>query len=65
MLDEYFAGAPTRMGAKRRTGAPVGSSQLEQERIMLLSSIGKERGMGASVVVEGSTNTKVFESGLQ
>jgi transposase len=34
------------------------------KNVTLLSSIGKERGMGASLVVEGSTNTKVFETYL-
>jgi hypothetical protein len=31
----------------------------------LLSSIGRERGMGASLVVEGSTNGTVFETYLE
>jgi len=31
----------------------------------LLSSIGGERGMGASLVVEGSTNGTVFETYLE
>ena len=35
------------------------------KNITLISSIGKERGMGASLVVEGSTNTMVFETYLQ
>jgi transposase len=35
------------------------------KNITLLSSIGKERGMGASLVVEGSTNGTVFETYLQ
>jgi hypothetical protein len=34
------------------------------KNVTLLSSIGKRKGMGASVVVEGSTNTKVFETYL-
>jgi transposase len=33
--------------------------------ITLLSSIGKEQGMGASLVVEGSTNRTVFETYLE
>lgn len=35
------------------------------KNVTLLSSIGKEGGMGASLVVEGSTNTRVFETYLQ
>jgi hypothetical protein len=35
------------------------------KNITLLSSIGKERGMGASLVVEGSTNGSVFQTCLQ
>ena len=35
------------------------------KNITLLSSIGKERGMGASLVVEGSTNGMVFQTYLQ
>lgn len=35
------------------------------ENVTLLSSIGKRMGMGASLVVEGSTNTKVFETYLR
>ena len=35
------------------------------KNITLLSSIGKERGMGASLVVEGSTNGTVFETYLE
>ena len=35
------------------------------QNITLLSSIGKERGMGASLVVEGSTNGMVFQTYLQ
>jgi DDE superfamily endonuclease len=35
------------------------------KNITLLSSIGKERGMGASVVVEGSTNGMVSQTHLQ
>jgi hypothetical protein len=35
------------------------------KNITLLSSIGKERGMGASLVVEGSTNRTVFETYLE
>lgn len=35
------------------------------KNITLLSSIGKGRGMGASLVVEGSTNGMVFETYLQ
>ena len=35
------------------------------KNITLISSIGKERGMGASLVVEGSTNGTVFETYLQ
>ena len=35
------------------------------KNIMLLSSISRERGMGASLVVEGSTNGMVFESYLE
>jgi transposase len=35
------------------------------KNITLLSSIGKESGMGASVVVEGSTNREVFETYLK
>jgi len=35
------------------------------KNITLISSIGKERGMGASLVVEGSTNATVFETYLQ
>jgi transposase len=34
------------------------------KNVTLLSSIGKRKGMGASLVVEGSTNTKVFETYL-
>ena len=34
------------------------------KNVTLLSSIGKRMGMGASLVVEGSTNTKVFETYL-
>jgi transposase len=35
------------------------------KNITLLSSIGKESGMGASLVVEGSTNREVFETYLE
>ena len=35
------------------------------KNITLLSSINKEGGMGASLVVEGSTNTTVFETYLE
>jgi transposase len=35
------------------------------KNITLISSIGKERGMGASLVLEGSTNGIVFETYLQ
>ena len=35
------------------------------KNITLLSSIGKEQGMGASLVVEGSTNATVFHTYLQ
>ena len=35
------------------------------KNITLLSSIGKEGGMGASLVVEGSTNKTVFETYLE
>jgi transposase len=35
------------------------------KNITLISSIGKERGMGASLVVEGSTNGTVFETYLE
>jgi transposase len=35
------------------------------KNITLISSIGKERGIGASLVVEGSTNGTVFETYLQ
>jgi len=35
------------------------------KNITLLSSIGKERAMGASLVVEGSTNRTVFETYLE
>ena len=34
------------------------------KNVTLLSSISKKMGMGASLVVEGSTNTKVFETYL-
>jgi hypothetical protein len=36
-----------------------------EKNITLLSSISKERGMGASVVVEGSTNGTVFQTYLE
>jgi transposase len=35
------------------------------KNITLISSIGKEQGMGASLVVEGSTNGTVFETYLE
>jgi hypothetical protein len=35
------------------------------KNITLISSIGRERGMGASVVVEGSTNGTLFETYLE
>ena len=35
------------------------------KNITLISTIGKERGMGASLVLEGSTNGTVFETYLQ
>jgi transposase len=35
------------------------------KNVTLLSSIGRERGMGASMVVEGSTNKAVFEAYLE
>jgi len=38
---------------------------LGQENITLISSISKEWGMGASLVVEGSTNGTVFETYLE
>jgi hypothetical protein len=53
------------MGTKRGAGPPEGSPQLGQEHNSLLSSIGKERGMGASLVVEGSTNGMVFQTYLE
>jgi transposase len=37
----------------------------ERAHITLISSIGKERGMGASLVVEGSTNGAVFQTYLE
>ena len=56
------------MGAPRRAGAPGGSPQLGQEcdkNVTLLSSIAKRMGLGASLVVEGSTNGTVFETYLR
>jgi hypothetical protein len=55
------------MGASWRAGAPESSSQLGQEHnvALSLSSIGKRMGMGASLVVEGSTNLTVFETYLE
>ena len=35
------------------------------KNITLISSIGRERGMGASLVVEGSTNGTLFETYLE
>ena len=35
------------------------------KNITLISSLGKERGMGASLVVEGSTNGTVFQTYLE
>lgn len=35
------------------------------KNLTLISSIGKESGMGASLVVEGSTNREVFETYLE
>ena len=35
------------------------------KNVTLLSSIGREGGMGASLVVEGSTNTRIFETYLR
>jgi hypothetical protein len=53
------------MGAKRRAGAPEGSPQLGQERDAALQHRQEEDGHGSvSRVVEGSTNTKVFETHL-
>jgi hypothetical protein len=62
---EHIAGTPLRMGASWRAIAPESSPRLGQEHNALLSSIGKERGMGASLVVEGSTNRTVFETYLE
>jgi hypothetical protein len=53
------------MVAKGRAGAPESSPRNWGKNITLISSISKERGMGASVVVEGSTNGTVFETYLE
>ncbi len=53
------------MGAPWRAGAPEGSPQNWGKNVTLLSSIGKKTSMGASLVVEGSTNTRVFETYLR
>jgi hypothetical protein len=51
------------MCAKRGAYAPEGPRKWGKN-ITLLSSIGKERGVRASLVVEGSTNRRVFETYL-
>jgi hypothetical protein len=67
VFDEHLAGAPIRMGAKGRSGL-TRRRRLRAtnwgKNVTLLSCIGKRGGMGASLVVEGSTNTRVFETYL-
>lgn len=51
----------TRKGKRAHQKAPRNWGK----NVTLLSSIGKRVGMGVSLVVEGSTNTKVFETYLR
>jgi transposase len=49
----------------KRRAAPQKAPRNWAKNITLISSIDKERGMGASLVVEGSRNRMVFETYLQ
>jgi transposase len=62
---KHLACTPLRVGAKRRAGAPQKSPRNWGKNITLLSSISKKWGMGASLVVEGSTNGTVFQTYLE
>jgi DDE superfamily endonuclease len=53
------------MGASWRAGPHQSVARNWGKNITLISSISKEQGMGASHVVEGSTNGAVFESYLE
>jgi hypothetical protein len=52
-------------GRERRERAQQKVPRNWGKNITLLSSMGKERGMGASLVVEGSTNGTVFQTYLE
>ena len=52
------------MVASWRAGAPEGSPQLGQERDVALQHRQEDGHGSVSLVVEGSTNTKVFETYL-
>jgi transposase len=56
--------APLYGWARRGERVPQKVPRNWGKNVTLLSSIGKRMGMGASLVVEGSTNTKVFETYL-
>jgi transposase len=57
--------APLYGWARKGERAPQKTPRNWGKNITLLSSMGKEQGMGASLVVEGSTNGTVFETYLE
>jgi transposase len=57
--------APLYGWARKGQRAPQKTARNWGKNITLLSSMGKEQGMGASLVVEGSTNGTVFETYLE
>ncbi len=57
--------APLYGWARRGERVPQKVPRNWGKNVTLLSSIAKKVGMGASLVVEGSTNTKVFETYLR
>ena len=57
--------APLYGWARKGERAPQKTPRNWGKNITLLSSMGKEQGMGASLVVEGSTNGTVFQTYLE
>ena len=57
--------APLYGWARKGQRAPQKTPRNWGKNITLLSGMGKEQGMGASLVVEGSTNGTVFETYLE
>ena len=57
--------APLYGWARKGERAPQKTPRNWAKNITLLSSMGKEQGMGASLVVEGSTNGTVFQTYLE